>query len=55
MTYIPLPQKEKGGQKEIWTADEDIKELLRQVLVELKTMNIHLHTITEEEIIEGDL
>ena len=55
MTYIPLPQKEEGGQKKVWTSDDDVRELLLQMLNQLKIMNAHLQTITDENILEGEL
>ena len=55
MTYIPLPQKEIGGQKQVWTSDADVRELLIQMLTELKTINAHLQIMTDENILEGDL
>lgn len=55
MTYVPLPQKDKGGQDEIWTADAGVEELMRQILAELRIMNMHLKSMTDEEITEGDI
>jgi len=55
MTYIPLPQEKEGGQKKIWTNDQNVKELLEQMLLELKEIKLHLKIVTGEEITEGDL
>ena len=55
MTYIPLPQKEKGGQKRILTSDMDTNEVLLAILKKLEQIEVHLSLITEEEINEGDL
>ena len=54
LTYIPLPQKEDGGQKKVWTSDDYVREILLEILEELKTMNLHLESITEEET-EGEI
>jgi len=55
MSYQPIPQKEEGGQSEVWVADEDVKELLRQVVMRLGKIELHLRSITDEEILEGDI
>lgn len=55
MAYLPNPIKEEGGQKKLWVDDQDTQELLGQMLVELRIMNMHLQAITDENIEEGDL
>jgi uncharacterized protein YabE (DUF348 family) len=55
VTYIPLPQLEEGGQKKVWTDDQNVGELLKQILLELKEIKLHLKFVTDEEINEGDL
>jgi len=54
MTYIPLPQKEKGGQKELWTSDMEVHEVLLAILEKLGQIELHLSIITDEEIKEGE-
>lgn len=49
------PQKTKGGQEEITVSDDQTQELLKQILIELKTMNMHFKTITDENFNEGDI
>jgi uncharacterized protein YabE (DUF348 family) len=55
VTYIPLPQLEEGGQKKVWTDDQNVGELLKQILLELTEIKLHLKIVTDEEINEGDL
>ena len=55
MTYIPLPQSEKGGQKKVWTSDVDVNEVLLAILEKLGQIELHLQFVTDEEITEGDL
>jgi hypothetical protein len=39
----------KGGQNRFIVSDQDVYELLGQILNELKTMNLHLQAMTDEE------
>lgn len=41
MTYKPMPLQTAGGQKRIWSADDETRELLKMILVELRIMNLH--------------
>jgi hypothetical protein len=50
MTYIPSPQKEEGGQKKIWTSDDNVKEILLAILERLEQIELHLSLITEEQL-----
>jgi len=54
MTFIPLPQQEEGGQKKVQVKDMATSELLQQILLELRIMNIHLTEITDERVSEQD-
>ena len=54
MTYIPLPQLEEAEQKKIWTSDQNVAELLKEMLVELKEIKLHLRIVTDDETIEGE-
>ena len=55
MTFIPLPQAEPGGQKKVWSSDDDVKNVLLEILIELQKMNVHLYSITDEQINYNDL
>lgn len=55
VAYQPIATKEEGGQKKVWVDDSDAQEIFRQILDELKRMNIHFQAITDEEIEGGDL
>jgi len=50
MSYLPHPQKEEGGQKELWTADEDVRSLLKKILKELKKINMHFDSIIDDNL-----
>ena len=49
------PQTTGGGEDKLWVNDTNSQELLREILNELKRMNVHLQIITDENINEGDL
>ncbi len=55
MTYQPVPITEAGGQKRIWSADEETRELLRKILLEIRKLVAHAEIVTGEAIIDGDL
>ena len=55
MTYIPMPTEEDGGQKRVWNKEDDVEELLRQILCELRVINVHLGAMTDEVVTEGDV
>ena len=56
MTYIPLPQEKEGGQTKVLTTDNSVKEILLEVLKELRIMNKYLlfGFQINDEITEGD-
>jgi hypothetical protein len=41
VAYQPTPIQEDGGQQRAWTADDETRELLKMILVELRIMNLH--------------
>jgi hypothetical protein len=41
MAYKPHPLQTSGGQKRVWTADDETRELLKMILIELRIMNLH--------------
>lgn len=55
MAYQPIPNKEQGGQKEVWVADEVVRSLLQELIVEVRKLNIHLELINDEQIKEEDI
>lgn len=54
MSFFKNPEKTKGKQRELWIADERERELLKQILAEIKKMNLQLEIITNERIKEID-
>ena len=55
MTYKPIPTKTNTLITEVTTSDDDAKELLKDILVELKIINKYLYLLTEIEIKQEDL
>jgi hypothetical protein len=55
MTYIPLPQEKEGGVTKVLTTDNSVKEILLEILTELKKMNVQFEILTDTKIEEGDL
>lgn len=55
MTYQPQPIQESGGQKRTWTADDEARELLKAILVELRVMNLHLSTMSDSVFDSADV
>jgi len=50
MTYIPIPQNEKGNVKRALTSDERVIELLGKILIELKKIEYHLMLATDTDL-----
>ncbi len=55
MSYLPQPIQETGGQKRVWTADDETRELLKMVLTELRIMNLHLSVMTDNVFNSNDV
>jgi hypothetical protein len=55
MTYQLSPIQTAGGQRRVWTADDETRELLRLILAELRIMNLHLSTMTDNEFDSKDV
>lgn len=47
--------RESGGQKDVSTVDNDLRQILREVLLELQKINVHLSLITDNEIEAEDI
>jgi hypothetical protein len=54
MTYQPIPAQEAGGQRRLWSADDEVRELLKELLVEMKIVNLHLSVMTDNAFTEKD-
>ncbi|KKK52530.1 hypothetical protein LCGC14_3104010 [marine sediment metagenome] len=50
MTYQPTPLKTEGGQRKAWTSDDDVEHLLREILAELKALNLQLSLMNDQTI-----
>jgi len=63
ITILPSPTKisiqdsqvTQGGQIKTSVIDDLTRELLKRIHNELKISNIHLQTISNENVIEGDI
>lgn len=44
-----------GGRLQSLVTDSNVEELLKEMLIELKEIKLHLKIVTDEEINEGDL
>lgn len=55
MTYQPVPIQEVGGQKRTWSADDEIRYLLRMILAEMRTTNLHLSAMADNEFSSEDM
>jgi hypothetical protein len=44
-----------GGRLQTLVSDSNAEELLKEILIELKEIKLHLQFVTDEEITEGDL
>jgi hypothetical protein len=55
MTYQPMPTQIEGGQKEARVSDADTINLLEQILLQLKLINMHLTAISNLQITIGDV
>lgn len=50
MSYFKLPKITQGGQEKLWTMDDGTRQLLEQILEEIKKLSIHMSEITEEQL-----
>lgn len=55
VTYQPMPLTEAGGQKHVQSADEETRELLRHILLELRKLSVHMKIVTGEQVTDGDI
>lgn len=55
MTYKPTPIKTEGGRNMAIVSDDDGRDLLNRILVELQKINTQLALINDEEITESEI
>lgn len=53
MAYKPQPLQTSGGQERVWTADDETRELLKMILVELRIMNLH-NAVKTDNVFDSD-
>lgn len=46
MAYQPTPTTTEGGQQKVLSFDDNVNEVLRAMLSEIRMMNTHLSVIT---------
>jgi hypothetical protein len=54
MAYQPMPVQEAGGQKRIQSADDEMRDLLKLILVEARITNLHLSVMTDNAFTSDD-
>ncbi len=54
MSHVIVPQVESGGQRVVWVMDQEARETLKLILLELRKMNVHLAVITGERVDEAE-
>lgn len=55
MSYFKNPEQVEGNKREVITSDDNVQELLLEILKELKKMNLHLASLSDERINNTDL
>jgi len=55
MSYFGIPQREEGGQRRALTSDERVIQLLEQMFITLKKMELHLSILSNEELTDDDI
>ena len=55
MTYIPQPIEREGNQDKIMVSDNNARQLLTDVLKELKKMNIQMEILSDNRITDQEL
>lgn len=50
MSFFGIPQNNRNKQQTVKSADAEAIDLLMDILIELKKLNIHMELLTDEEI-----
>lgn len=50
MTYKPQPTKVEGGETKARVSDDNVEQLLSEMLVELRKVNVQLATMTDNAV-----
>lgn len=53
MAYQPTPIKTEGGRKKAVVSDESVEQLLTEILVELRKVNVQL-ALMNDNVVSGD-
>lgn len=55
MAYIPTAITTEGGERKVNTTNAVGNDLLRSLLIQIKILNLHIASLTEEEFTEDDI
>lgn len=55
MAYQPTPQVVDAGERHAVVKDDDARDLLTAILLELRILNMHMAHATELDIKKGDV
>ena len=55
MSYFKNPEKVEGGQRKLWTSEDNVEDILGKILEELRILNMNIAILTEQEITKEDL
>jgi len=55
MAYKPIPTKTEEGEKRAVASDTSARDIMKQILMELKKLNAHFALINDTEIQEDDI
>lgn len=53
MTYKPQPTKTEGGQTKAVVSDDKVEQLLTEILIEVRKMNVQL-ALMNDTVVSGD-
>jgi hypothetical protein len=53
MAYQPIPLKTEGGERKAVVSDDKVEQLLTEILVELRKVNVQL-ALMNDNVVSGD-
>ncbi len=53
MSYLPQPIKTEGGQKKARVSDDNVEQLLTEILLELRKINVQV-SLMNDNVVSGD-
>ena len=55
MSHVSSPKTNAGGRSQVASSDSESQDLLRDILLELRKMNIYLSAVTDIQIENDDI